>query len=335
MKSKFILILFGTYFFSCQSNVSTWIEVAEFPISQEAVITVKLTDSVILAPESIFIMNDQLWIFQPKKKILFDVFDITDYKYLFSIGQKGQGPDDFNFPIGQTIQAGSDYFTILDWNVMKTIELQSGPSLHTVKSQKIFDQHVVNGFIRLNDSLFCSFADCFMNTNSDFEYQMKNIDYNSDFKFSLYPENLARKKFEQDVRCQVFYKYLVANPEKKKFAAFYSNYKFFRIYSYNRVLEKEILVTIPPKQISEVENYDERELFYSLPCATEHYIYAYCYSNKEIQVWDWDGNPIIVYKLDEDYYLYTVSENHKKMYLLSSDEDDLNKIFVFDLSHIN
>lgn len=293
-----------------------------------------LTDSVILAPDAMFVMNDHIWVFQRKKDIIFDVFDIQTYEYLFSTGRKGQGPNEFVFPMGQTIQAENEYFTILDHINLKTVFLQPDIGLHTVKIQKIFDQSPINGFIKLNDSLYCAFTDCATGTTSDFEYQIKNIYNNSIFKFSTYPEYLAKKKFEQDIRCQVYYKHLVANPVKRKFAAFYSRYKVLRLFSYEGILEKEIHVNIPPYQIDDVENSEERLFFYVRLSSTLQYIYAYCASNKEIQVWDWEGNPIILYRLDRDYSRFTVSEKYKKIYLVSSNESDLDKIFVINMLHI-
>ena len=293
-----------------------------------------LTDSVILAPDAMFVMNDQLWVFQRRKELIFDVFDIQTYKHLFSTGNKGRGPDEFTHPIGQTIQSEDDYFTIMDGVEMKTIVWLPNFGLHTIKSELIFNQPATNGFIRLNDSLFCAFADCAMGTAGDFEYQLKNVYNNTLHKFSAYPEYLANKKFEQEIRCQIYYKYLVANPVKRKFAAFYSRYKVLRLFSYEGVLEKEIHVKIPPYQIKDVENSEGRYYYYVRVTSTNQYIYAYCASNKEVQVWDWDGSPIIIYRLNKDYSRFTVSEKHKKVYLISAEEQDIDKIFVLDLIHL-
>ena len=128
---------------------------------------------------------------------------------------------------------------------------------------------------------------------------------------------------------------MVSNPVKGKFAAFYSRYKFFRIFSYEGILEKEVLVNIPPYQINDVKNLEESLYFYYHIVSTEQYIYAYCASNKEIQVWDWDGNPVFLYSLDKDYFKFTVSEKHKKIYLTSIEDMDIDKIFVFDLLHLH
>ena len=333
MKRYFFLIVLISCLYSCQLSIEKT-EISEFPLRQEIRPSVVLTEPVILYPDAMFIMNDQMWVFQGKKDTIFDVFDIQTCKYLFSTGTKGRGPEDFLSPVGQTIQAENVFFTILDHNNLKTVVWQPDFGLHTVSVQKTFDLSPINGFIKLNDTLFCAFADCATRSTSDFEFQLKNIHDNSIIKFSTYPEYLAKRKFDQETRCQIYYKYLVANPVKRKFAAFYSRYKVFRLFSYEGILEKEIHVNIPPFQIRDVENSEKRIFFYARVVSTDQYIYAYCASNKEIQVWDWDGNPIIVYSLDRDYFRFTVSEEHKKIYLTSIEEMDLNKFFVFDMLHI-
>jgi hypothetical protein len=331
MKLRWLLIGMSVLLFACNLNVSEKnMVITTFPEKKEIKTSVIQTAPVILAPDEMFIMNDQIWILQNKKDTLFDVFGLPDCNYLFSTGTKGQGPNEFIFPIGKTIQTGEDWFTVLDVNVMKTVTLQTNNSLQTVKSEKIFDQFPVNGFIKLNDSLFCAFADCATGTTGNYEYQLKNLSKEGEIKFSKYP-NLTGKKFRGDERCQIYYKYLVANPSERKFAAFYSFFKFFRIYSYEGTLEKEIQVKTPPFQSGDVENREERELYYGRPFATEKYIYALCSAN-EIQVWDWNGNPIIQYDLDKEFFAFAVSEKYKKVYLVCTEETDLDKIYVLDLS---
>jgi hypothetical protein len=105
------------------------------------------------------------------------------------------------------------------------------------------------------------------------------------------------------------------------------------MHSYDGSLMKEIHINIPPYQSDNVEDWEEREIYYGRPVATDKYIYAPC-SADEIQVWDWDGNPIIQYALDKEFFVFAVSEKYKKIYMISTEETDLNKFFVFNLSHL-
>ena len=333
-KKLFIFIQLFTVLSACDfDNKNTHI-ITEFSKKKEIEITVIETAPVILAPEEMFIMNDQIWVFQSKKDTLFDVFALPNCNYLFSTGRKGQGPDEFIFPIGKTIQTNDSGFTILDANFIKFVSCQSNGALHITHSIKTFDHLAVNGFIRLNDSLVCAFTGCATGSSNDFEYQMKNLYSKKVIEFSSYPK-LTTKEYEGEQRCQIYYKHLTANPNERKMAAFYSFFKYFRIYSYDGVLEKEGFVKIPPYkyQSENVEGWTKRKIYYGKPVATEKYIYVPCMGN-EIQVWDWNGNPIIQFSLNQTFCTFAVSENRKKIYLISANEDDYNKIFTFDISHL-
>ena len=256
-KKLFIFIQLFTVLSACDfDNKNTHI-ITEFSKKKEIEITVIETAPVILAPEEMFIMNDQIWVFQSKKDSLFDVFALPNCNYLFSTGRKGQGPDEFIFPIGKTIQTNDSGFTILDANFIKFVSCQSNGALHITHSIKTFDHLAVNGFIRLNDSLVCAFTGCATGSSSDFEYQMKNLYSKKVIEFSSYPK-LTTKEYEGEQRCQIYYKHLTANPNERKMAAFYSFFKYFRIYSYDGVLEKEVSVKIPPYKSDNVEDWEKR-----------------------------------------------------------------------------
>jgi hypothetical protein len=318
MKSKKLFICLAILLSACNFPISQKdIVITEFPIKKEIKASVIQTAPEILAPEQLFILNNQIWIFQGKKDLLFDVFNLHNYSYLYSTGRKGQGPDEFIFPMGGTIQVATNNFTIFDNFVMKTIEVLPDSSLHTLKSEKIFDLFPVNGFTKLNDSLFCAFADCATGTTGIYEYRLKNSASKKEIKFSNYP-NLTEKKYEGDQRCQIYYKYLVANPSQGKFAAFYAYFKFFRIYNISGELEKEIHVNIYPYQTDNVEDWEKRNFYYGKAFATEKYIYASCSAN-EIQVWDWEGTPIIQYYLDREFFTFTIYDEQKKLYTVSED----------------
>jgi hypothetical protein len=335
MKIKRLLIYCSiTLIIACNKTVpSKEVTVTGFPVTKELKSTAMQTAPVILAPNKIFIMDDRIWVIQTKKDTLFDVFNLHDCRYLYSLGTKGAGPDDFIYPQPQTIQVENNTLTMLDNFVFKTMQLQPSGSLHTVKKERIFDMIPLNGFAKLNDSLFCTFADCAAGTDGkfDFEFLLKNTSSGEEIKFSNYPD-LTAQTFQDDQKCQVYHKYPVANPSKGKFATFYSFFKFFRIYSVNGTLEKEVHVNIEPYNTDNINDWQKRSTFYFQPVATEKYIYAPCFKN-EIQVWDWDGNPVKQYFLDGSASRFAVSEKLNKLYTVrySEDEESIDKIYVYDL----
>jgi hypothetical protein len=313
------------------------VTVTEFPATKELKATVMQTDPVILDPDGIFIVNSQIWVIQNKKDTLFDVFNLYDGKYLYSTGIKGGGPDDFIFPQAQTIQVEDDKFTILDRFMLKTMEVQPSGSLRTVKRERIFDMATLNGFLKINDSLFCTFADCLTGADGDFEFEflLKNISSGKEIKFSKYPD-LTVQKFQGDQKCFIYNKYPVANSSRGIFATFYGYFKFARFYSINNgvlELEKELHVNIEPYSTDNIDNWEKRNIYYSKPVATDKYIYVPC-SDNEIQVWDWEGNPIMQYFIDIDFSAFTISEKLNKLYAVQYTDDDesIDKIYVYDLN---
>jgi|SRR5690554_1161500 len=334
--NKLILFFVLIGLVACKKPVTSepdHITITKFPIKEKVDISTIKTDSVILAPEKIFILNNQIWIFQKKKDKIFDIFDLFTGRYLYSTGTKGQGPNEFIFPMANTIAVEGDEFTILDLNVIKTIRVDSRGNIETVNAERTFDSLPVNGFVKLKDSVFWAFADCATGTIGDYEYKRKNISIDNESKFSLYPEFLSDKKFEGEQRCQIYYKYPVSNPYRNKIAAFYSFFKFFRIYDYDGTMEKQVLVKVPPYLSDNVDDWQTREVYYGPPFATKDYIYVPCGAG-EIQVWDWKGNPVIQYSLNETFHTFTVSEPHKKIFMASAREEDLDKIYTFDLVHL-
>jgi hypothetical protein len=312
--------------------------ITEFPAKKELKATVIQTAPIILEPQYMFIMNNQIWISQPKKDTLFDIFNLHDCSYLCSVGTKGRGPDEFIFPQSQTIQVENNRFIIYDRNVLKTVEMQSPKSLRVVKKEKIFDFYPVNGFAKLNDSLFCMLANCVMGKEGDFEFEflLKNTSSGKETEFSKYPSDLTTRKFLGDEKCQIYRKSPVANVSKGKLATFYNFFKFFRIYSVNETveLEKEVHVNIEPYSTDNLDDREKRKIYYGKPVGTDKYIYAKI--TNEIQVWDWDGNPVMQYFLDINPSCFAVSEDLKKLYAVihSDDDESIDKIYVYDLTHL-
>lgn len=340
MQQKKLLILLWLVvvasFSACKTDDNKKTSIIEdFPEEMQPTITVNLTDPVLLAPENMFIMNNQIWVIQRRKDTLFYVFELPDCNYLYSTGTMGQGPNDFIFPIGSTIHATNEGFTILDANIFKSVKPQPDGTLNVTHSVKTFDEMNINGFVKLNDSLYSSFTGCAGSGNSNYEYKIKNIQTKDIFEFSDYP-SLSEKEYEGQERCQIYYKHLTANQKQKKLAAFYSFFKYFRIFNYEGDLEREVFVKTPPYESDNLEDYTKRNVYYGPIVSTDQYIYAACLGKegKEIQVWDWDGNPIISYSITQSFLTFTVNEKTNKVYLISAREEDENKIFSFNLSYI-
>lgn len=335
VQKTFYILLLGIW--GCNNVPNDEIVITKFPETVDLTSSIISTDPVLLYPESMFIFENQLFVFQSKKDTLFDVFRLSDFKHTNKMGTKGGGPNEFIKPMGKTIQLTDRGFSILDYPFVKMIEVKDNGKLETIETIKAFKTLPVNGFSRINDSLFCSYAFCATGKTGDYEYQMVNRYTKSEKLFSPYP-NLSDVSYEGDQRCQIYVKSRAVHPDGRFFVSFYSYFKFFRIYYYTGEIYKEVRVKVAPYESSNLDDWEKRMFYYTNPCATDKYIYVMCYNSNsgdsypEIQVWDWNGNPIIVYHLDKQIFSYTISETDKKLYATTLENED--KIYIYNLKHL-
>ncbi|MGI5833927.1 MAG: hypothetical protein ACOX59_04850 [Bacteroidales bacterium] len=329
MMKNLIYLLPLLLLFSCREKSVTTITVAGFPSTIELEAKTLETDTAILAPSEMFILNDQLWILQSRNNPLFWVYSLDKGNFLYSTGYKGHSSNEFIHPGFMTIQLINEHtFTMLDNSFLKTIEVSKDGILNVLKTESIFDLRPINGFVRLNDSLYCAFADCATGTESDFEYRIKNRNTNKESKFSEYPV-LFNFEEKGDERCQLYYKYLVANAKENKFAAFYGYFNYIRIFK-DLELEKEIFIEAIPFKADR----ENRKNYYKKPYSSEEFIYAPCFSDK-IQVWDWEGQPIALLTLEHSFFRFTIDEKRQKLYTISLGEENENKIRVYDIGFLH
>ena len=70
------------------------------------------------------------------------------------------------------------------------------------------------------------------------------------------------------------------------------------------------------------------------------YVYVLCSNSNvgesyksqfsEIQVWDWEGNPIVCYKLDRKISMFALSDKYDKIFALNRLNDD--ELYIYDIS---
>lgn len=336
MKKYNILFLFVFFNSACNhSNNETVI--TEFPNKLELTAKIINTKPVIFLPEKMFIINDRLWILQSRKDTVFDVFQLNNGKYLYNTGTKGRGPNEFTMV--NNVQFMKNEFTIAEFSEIKICEIADDGSLKVTKKLAPFRETPINGFHRLNENLAFAFAYCLTGRHGEHEYRMVDLFTKKEKIFSLYP-NLTGIHIEDDQRCLIYVKHIVSNQKTRQFATFYVYFKHIRFYNFTGDIEKEIRLNIEPFHQEDIVN--DRKLYYREVQSTERFIYALCVSNPysedtglELQVWDWDGTPIIQYVIkDVDLDAFVISENEKKMYGTTWDEGHEDKIYVYDLFHL-
>ncbi|WP_294471927.1 BF3164 family lipoprotein [uncultured Bacteroides sp.] len=288
---------------------------------------------IMLYPRNIFLSNNNIVVFNEKMDTIFQVFDQNNFSYKYSFGIKGQGPNDFIMPSTQRAGTSRKGFAMLDVKTIKEISfLENVPVIQTNVISAPFEYF--NGFIRLNDSLYCCDA------GFEEEHEFMFIYPNGSFKqWGDYPEDIARLGTRLS-RNQAYGKISVAKPDGKRFASFYYSQRRCRIYDDTGNLLHDILLDIPPFEELPNKESNERYIHTIAVSATEQYIYTLNLDMKadeiyaqnkypNIQVFSWDGKPLKQYWLNVFISAFTIDEEQNMIYAIFAEDD--SHIYTFKL----
>lgn len=136
------------------SQPNTSVHYASFEECDSLIAISQEIPPIMLYPRNIFLCNNNIVVFNEKMDTIFQVFDQNNFSYKYSFGIKGQGPNDFILPSTQGIGTSQKGFAMLDVKTIKEIFFQEDiPVIQTNVISAPFEYF--NGFIRLNDSLYC------------------------------------------------------------------------------------------------------------------------------------------------------------------------------------
>ena len=349
MKYLILLLFTGILFYSCSSNKGGDISVVSaFPKTFELTADTRKIPVAFLLPRAMLISNDNLFVYKDNEEFLFDIFRLPDCDYLCSAGTRGQGPDDFLFLDFRSFQPTNNGFKVLDLesNRFKTVVFENN-YLSTMSSEQIFqDKGAHNGLYSLTDNVFLTFGQM-MEPN---EYTLINTKTETFTKTGNYPQWLPESSSMSGVEQSLFtyVKDCVVHPDGKKFASFYSRFKRIRIYEYEPN-ESITLLHDVDVQVSPYSDNPEKEryqYYVGQPQAIGDYIYAICSNvnmdndpqdaqvanDCEIQVWDWDGNPVANFRIGRYISSMVLSEKYNKIYALNKFVED--ELYIYEIPSI-
>lgn len=308
--------------------------VTEFMVSGDLTAEVVSVPVPYLVPRYMGISGDYLFVYKEREENLFSLFSLPDLEHLATVGQRGKGPHDFNLLDTRSFQITPDGFHVIDANLnaRKEVEIDR-ESLKVKSSKQIFGQGLAsNGFYPMGKGRYVTFTQ----PDSDKEYVLYD---ESTGDFSLvdieYPH-------WQDIPKEIpafmtYARTCVPHPDGKRFAAFYSRFKRWRLFDASLNLISEVDVRIVPYEADAALEVAEQPIYYiGQPYATDEYIYVLC-SNKntskdgrsELQVWDWEGNAVACYTFDRRLSLMAICEKYGKIYAIDNQVED--QMFVYDL----
>jgi len=279
--------------------------------------------------DGIFILGDWLMIYQPQGKRLFRFIRMSDTSFSFEAGSRGHGANEFLNILSTSINPKNDCeFTLLDNGYLKTVRLQEDGTLTTLSLQKTFEQRPVNGYCQCGEKYAIAYADCMTGTESDYEYQIVNLNTRQIRKFSPYP-NFHKGGLSQDERCWFYSKSVVANSSKDLLFSSYSFFPCVRLYERYQVLKKEVYIGSYPQKI------DRSQISYASgkTCATDKYVYIV--STLGLQVWNWEAEPIALLHMDREFADFVIDSPTQTLYTMVFDEEnDCYRIYTYHLPSI-
>ena len=313
--------------------------VTGFPVERTLSATEVEVPPVLLYPGYAQVLGDKLMVYEIQRDTLFDFFQLPECRYLFSKGWKGRGPDDFPELNWKSFAPSGDGFEVFGFDMKVRRAALTGSDLRVSVEATITGGGMVNGVFRLAPDRYVMWGQ----PTDEFEYVMIDREGKVLREFGTYPD-LAGRELSPPERLSAYYKMSVLKPDGTRFASFYPVFKHWRLYDAEGGLLREIsdqTGVLPPGVLPE-EQPEWFQSYYALPVATDRYIYVLCENRRrneprhpttELQVWDWEGNPVGCYELDRQIAPFAIAEQYGKLYGVN--QTDIDKIYVYPLPGYN
>jgi len=296
-------------------------------------------DSTVLIPAKILVFPDKAVIFDNGKEDLFKVYRLPEFTFLYSFGEIGEGPNEFSYVNENSLQAMDDNLVVVSGTNLIKIKLENDSSVMG-ESIELFmsNSSPVNGLVMIDESTYIS--DIMDAKPGGPEHQLVHLQRGEELtKFGKYPELSNIENNSQLERIYLDYgKRTVVNPKDGRLAAFYFFQNQIKYYNSQGELMQQIEIEMPPKNDLE----EELNMYRVEPFATSTHIYV-MYVGKpkrevmeqpdifspHLEIWDWDGNLLERFTLDQPLTSFAVSEKFQKLYGFSYFKEDL--FFEYDL----
>ena len=329
------LVVLPLIFLSCSQEADGERVVTEFEDEGALIAREHAIPVPILLPRYIGVSGDYLYVYKEREQNTFVLFRLSDLSFLTETGPKGQGPHDFNLVDTRSFTRTKDGFKVIEGGSghLKDVVI-SDKGFHVRKSMRIFEGAPFNGFYSLGDSLYLSFGGIMDGKN---EFALVNVKSGDVTNVGEYPDWDGIMDSDEFIPFIVFLKRCAVHPDKKKFAAFYSRFKRFRIYDTDVNLLHDINVRTKPCSTFFYDDPDKWPVYYlGEPYATQNLIFTLCSNyktekegNSELHIWDWEGNPIACYSLGHSISVMTIDEQRGRVIAMHVDQDNI--LYVYDL----
>ncbi len=329
--------------------------VEKFPIEKEIEGERILLPHFLFKPSGMHIVDSLLIVLQTSGENVFSFFKLPNFEYIKSVGTFGRGPNEFSHVAGGTFYVSRNrLITLIDKQINARVfsvdDLLTDTNLNycrkIIMPSELFHtfQLVFDG-----DSLFYGHA---RNEKSASEVFLFNIYNNKIKQISKYDEEY--KNTPNSFKSKLFFPRLGISPNGHKLVLAYYYFKHIKIFNLVSNKSKDIYYTDNPgiENVKVLNRGDEYATDISKSVAffegdirtTDKYIYLEIFNepvrnlptqnmpNRQIHVFDWNGNAIASLKLKEMFDCYAVSNDDKYIYTISAYKE--GEIIRYDISNL-
>ncbi|WP_162342598.1 TolB-like 6-bladed beta-propeller domain-containing protein [Cyclobacterium salsum] len=292
-----------------------------------------------LMPYKIVASADKAVVLDQGKENLFKVYTLPDFSFQYAFGDIGEGPDEFQFVNGNSLKIHGEHLVVLSGTQLIKIKLHAEKATREAQHTLISDTGgPINGLHLVNDSVYV--ADIGEAKPGAPEHRLVHLGRNEELvRFGKYPKPAAGENKDQANLSRDYMKSTVANPKDGSLAVFYLYHNQIRLYSG----DGELLQQIEVKSSSNSSSDEEMWIYRADPFASSEHIYVLYVGmpKKEVEenfetfrpyleVWDWEGNLLDRFRLDQPITTFTYAEEFKKLYGISFFKEDV--LYEYDLN---
>ena len=243
---------------------------------------------------------------QPKKQLF--VFTVPDLRFVCATGNQGRGPEEFStFPT--LVESRTDTFYVFGYahRHLKSLAVDSAARVHLTECYEIPLHEVFNHMHLIDDSVLL-YETVMLPQYAVYKYDLKN-------RKSIDELKIERETPESELTFDTSRGYMAANDSVMIYVYLYKNQidiydvKDFR-------LKRRIVGVYKPQKPA----FRDKELYYLGVIPGDKYFYALFKGartekgenrSNTIEVYDYDGNPVALYRFDiPPLYFYPDEKNN-------------------------
>ena len=243
---------------------------------------------------------------QPKKQLF--VFTVPDLRFVCATGNQGRGPEEFStFPT--LVESRTDTFYVFGYSHrhLKSLAVDSAARVHLTECYEIPLHEVFNHMHLIDDSVLL-YETVMLPQYAVYKYDLKN-------RKSIDELKIERETPESELTFDTSRGYMAANDSVMIYVYLYKNQ--IDIYDVKDFRLKRRIVGVYKPQKPAFRN---KELYYLGVIPGDKYFYALFKGERTekgenrsntIEVYDYDGNPVALYRFDiPPLYFYPDEKNN-------------------------